>query len=67
MPHIRLASIAWSDGVGPACERDRSILPKIDDHFDFGIEAMDVTGLVVHGVSGKPHAIEPDRTHLIPF
>jgi len=67
MAYIRPASIAGPDGIRPVRKRDGSLLAKIDNHFYFSVETMQVARLVVHGVCRKPNAIEADRSHRIPF
>jgi len=60
VPRVRLASIAWSRGVRSVRKRDRAVEPKIDDSLYVGIEAMDMSRLMVHRVCHEPYAIEPN-------
>jgi hypothetical protein len=67
MAHIRLASVAWPDGVRSVGERDPSTRAKIDNYFNFSVETMYVARLMVHRVGRKPDAAEADRTHWTPL
>ncbi len=63
MLHVRLTSIAWSDGVCPICQRHGAVGPKIDNGLDAGVKGMDVSRMMVHGVCGEADAVEPERAH----
>jgi hypothetical protein len=62
--HVRLASIAGPDSIGPIRKSDPAVGAKIDDHLNVSVETMHVPRIVVHGVRHKPYAVKPDRTHL---
>jgi hypothetical protein len=63
MLHVRFASIAWSDGVYPVCQRHGAVASKIDNSLRIGVEAVNVARVMVHGVRGESNAVEPERAH----
>jgi hypothetical protein len=64
--HIRLACVAWPDGICPVRERDPTVEAKIDDYLYLSVETMHMPRLMIHAVNDEPYAIEPDRAHLSP-
>ena len=60
MTNIGLAAVAWLDGVRPVGEGDTAAGEQVDDDLDFRVEAMDMPGLMVHGVDDEPYAFKPE-------
>jgi len=63
MTDVRSSRVSGSDGICPIRQCDVSIRKKIDNYFNFSLEAVHVPWLVIVGVHGEPNAVEVDLSH----
>ena len=65
MSHGRFAGVTGATGGRSGGERDTPVKSKVDDNLYLRIKPVNMPGLMIHGVGGKSHPIEPAGTHTI--
>ena len=65
MFHIAAAGISRPNRIATLRKRNLSrSFPQLHNHFRLGIKTVDVSRLMVLGVSDKSYALKPNRTHV---